>query len=264
VVQAQQKKLPYGHLNTLISLHGLASAYQAAGRIDEAIRPYEVIRQIFEKKYGLEHRHTLSAINQLAEAYQAAGKLAQAQPLFHRAAVGIEKDQFQHPEAGRIVGNLSDCHELLDQYAEAEIWRRKWLAIVKQKSGIESTAYGEELRSLGLILLHRQKWLEAETVLNESLAILQRKNPADWSTFHARSALGAALLGQKKYADAEPLMVQGYEGMKACESKMPAYAKFRLTQAVERLIKLYTDWNKPDKAARWQKDLEAKKARDKK
>ena len=41
-------------------------------------------------------------------------------------------------------------------------------------------------------------------------------------TFHTRSLLGGALLGQKKYADAEPLLTTGYEGMKQREQTMPA------------------------------------------
>jgi hypothetical protein len=34
--------------------------------------------------------------------------------------------------------------------------------------------------------------------------------------------LGASLLGQKHYADAEPLLLKSYEGMKAHEKTIPA------------------------------------------
>jgi hypothetical protein len=47
------------------------------------------------------------------------------------------------------------------------------------------------------------------------------------------------MLGQKKYADAEPLLKEGYEGMKQREKTMPAAAKVRLTEALERLVQLY-------------------------
>ena len=36
------------------------------------------------------------------------------------------------------------------------------------------------------------------------------------------SQLGEALSGQGRYAEAEPLVVGGYEGMKAREAKIPA------------------------------------------
>jgi len=43
--------------------------------------------------------------------------------------------------------------------------------------------------------------------------------------------LGAALLGQKKYAEAEPLLIDGYEGMKQREQTIPWQARARLTEA---------------------------------
>jgi len=64
--------------------------------------------------------------------------------------------------------------------------------------------------------------------------------------------LGGALLGQKKYADAEPLLLRGYEGLKQWEKSIPPQAANRLPEALERLIELYTATNKPDEAKKWQ------------
>ena len=73
--------------------------------------------------------------------------------------------------------------------------------------------------------------------------------------------LGEALVGQKQYAAAEPLLVQGYEGMKQREAKMPPQAKdLRLREALERLVQLYGACGKKDKAAEWRKKLEEAKA----
>ncbi len=74
---------------------------------------------------------------------------------------------------------------------------------------------------------------------------------------HVRDAQLARrrLLGQKKYAEAEPLLVQGYEGMKAREAKIPPQSKKRLTEAAERIVQLYDAWGKPDQAAEWRKRL---------
>jgi hypothetical protein len=72
--------------------------------------------------------------------------------------------------------------------------------------------------------------------------------------------LGGALNGQKKRAEAEPLMVQGYEGMKQRAAQIPLNGKPRLAEALERLVQLYDAWGKPDKAARWRSELESEKA----
>jgi hypothetical protein len=49
---------------------------------------------------------------------------------------------------------------------------------------------------------------------------------------NVKSMLGGAPLGQKNYADAEPLLIAGYEGMRRCETTIPPQAKDRLTSQI--------------------------------
>ena len=63
------------------------------------------------------------------------------------------------------------------------------------------------------------------------------------------------MLGQKKFADAEPLILAGYEGMMARHVKIPASGKPRLNDAAQRVVQLYEDWGKKDKAAEWRAKL---------
>jgi hypothetical protein len=58
--------------------------------------------------------------------------------------------------------------------------------------------------------------------------------------------LGGALLGQKKYADAEPLLLQGYEGTKKREKTIPPPGIIYIPEALDRLIELSTVTNKPE------------------
>ena len=69
------------------------------------------------------------------------------------------------------------------------------------------------------------------------------------------SSLGGALLGQGRHAEAEPLIVSGYEGMKAREAKIPPPGKPRFTDAAERVVRLYEEWGKKEKAAEWRTKL---------
>ena len=95
------------------------------------------------------------------------------------------------------------------------------------------------LVGLGLNRLKQHKYAEAEPLFRECLAIREQNEPDDWTTFNTKSMLGGSLLGQKKYAEAEPLLLAGYEGMKQREEKIPPQGKFRLTEALERLVQLY-------------------------
>jgi hypothetical protein len=104
-------------------------------------------------------------------------------------------------------------------------------------------------------LIQQSQWAEAETILRECLAIRAKTQPDDWSTFSTRSVLGGCLLGQKKYAEAEPLILAGYEGLKAREAQIPAPSKPRLAEAAERVVRLYEAWGKPEQAAAWKARL---------
>ena len=67
--------------------------------------------------------------------------------------------------------------------------------------------------------------------------------------------LGGAQLGQKKYAEAEALLLAGYEGMKQREKTIPEQGKVRIPEAIERLVQLYEATGKQDEAARWRTEL---------
>jgi len=96
--------------------------------------------------------------------------------------------------------------------------------------------------------------------LRECLAILEKTQPDVWSTFNVKSQLGGALLGQKKYADAEPLLLAGFEGMKRHEVRIPPKELVRLTEAVKRLVQLYEATGRMDETAKWRKTLESIKS----
>jgi hypothetical protein len=73
-------------------------------------------------------------------------------------------------------------------------------------------------------------------------------------TFDAQSMLGGSLLGQKQYAEAEPLLLKGYEGLKQWEKAMEPRDAPRVPEALDRLIDLYTARNKPDEVKKWREE----------
>ena len=244
-------KLGADHPNTLGSMNNLATGYFTVGKLDLALPIWEELLTFKTAKLGADHPDTLLSMSNLGVGYRAAGKLDLALPLFQEAAAGIEKRRFQHEYSERIVSNLSDCHERLGRSDRAEGWRRKWLAVVKDRSGATSQPYADALAPLGLNLLQQQKWSDAEPVLGECLGLRQKQQPDIWSTFNTQSMLGGSLLGQKKYADALPLLLRGYEGLKQREKAIPAAAAPRIPDALDRLIELYTATGKPAEAKRW-------------
>ena len=141
------------------------------------------------------------------------------------------------------------------KFVEGETLLSEDLSNVRAKLPTDESALGGRLHHLALALLLQERFAEAEPFARESLELREKKTPAEWSTFSSRSLLGGAMLGQKKYADAEPLLVSGYEGMREREANIPAARKLLIRQALERLVKLYEATDQPQKTAEWKAKL---------
>ena len=66
---------------------------------------------------------------------------------------------------------------------------------------------------LALAYHSQGKFSQSEPLAREVLEIERKNQPDDWQRFRTESLLGATLAGQKKYAEAEPLLLEGYRGM---------------------------------------------------
>jgi eukaryotic-like serine/threonine-protein kinase len=105
-------------------------------------------------------------------------------------------------------------------------------------------------------MLGRERHESAAQILRECVAILEKKQPGRWTKFRAQSLLGVALFGQRRYAEAEPFLLQGYEGLKAREQQIPPpLGRHRVTEAGERIVRLYEGWGRVDKAGEWRTKL---------
>lgn len=126
--------------------------------------------------------------------------------------------------------------------------RRKFL-------GNEHPRLATSLECLAEVLRDNGELDEAGILLRECLTIRERRLPDDWPTSSARSALGENLLQHKEYEEAERLLLSGFDGLKELQARIPAGSKRYLTAAVERLIRLYEETDRPVKAAEWHRKL---------
>lgn len=67
------------------------------------------------------------------------------------------------------------------------------------------------------------------------------------------AGLGRSLSGQKRYSEAEPLLLAGYQGMSQREATIPAASRPAYARISDWLAQLYTDQGKPELALRWKK-----------
>ena len=144
--------------------------------------------------------------------------------------------------------------------AQAEALLSKVLETMRHIPEFRQLSRATILIELARADLSQGKHEQAEALLRECLSIGDTKTPENWESFRCRSLLGASLAGQKRYAEAEPLLIEGYDGMLQRESVIPALFRFNVAHAVEQLAQLYRALGKADKAAEWDLVGQARKA----
>jgi hypothetical protein len=153
---------------------------------------------------------------------------------------------------------MSDQAELYEseaKYAQSEAIFTKVLEARRRVLGPRHPDTLESLASLARVRIQLQNWGAAEPLAREAVTAYQKTASNDWKRYDAESVLGASLAGQHKYAEAEPLLVSGYEGMVQREMLIPAGYRSNLEQVGQRLVQLYQAWDKPKKAAEWKQQL---------
>ena len=140
-------------------------------------------------------------------------------------------------------------------FDDAEAVLRTALSIQQKLLGAENPEVATSLEALGYVAGSKGKLTEAEAHFHQCLAIREKNSPDNWQTFTARSLLGGNLLDQKKFAEAEPLLLSGYEGMKQRQDKIPAASKPLLKDTLQRVVTYYQATGQLDRSAQWQKEL---------
>jgi serine/threonine protein kinase len=260
----RRRKVTLGpdHHDTLQSMNNLAMGYWAAHKLDLALPLLEETLKLLKAQLGPDHRHTLVCMSNLGTGYWAAGKLDLALPLWEeslrrrRARFGPD-----HPDTLQGMNNLGAGYQAAGKLELALPLLEEALKLHEAKHGAGSPAAVYTMNNLGRGYIRTGQTAKAEPLLRECLAIGEKRLPDSWTTFDTKSMLGAALLGQKNYADAEPLLLAGYQGLKQREAKIPMRGEIHLVLALERLVQLYQATAQNDKAKEWQEKLAGTKAR---
>jgi tetratricopeptide (TPR) repeat protein len=227
---------------------------------------------------GDDDPRTLSIWRTLAWVQVALDQAARAMPL---AAQALERHRYvmgdQHPFTLIAIGILARAYQAQGRYAEAAPLIAEARAGYRRLSKDDGCRMASVLGMLGENLVAEKKYAEAEPPLRECLATWERRPPHDGEFFmalspqgaareyaFAKSLLGASLLGQRRHAEAEPLLVQGYQGLTprtaARDARSIPLDKRRRIEALGWLVQLYEEWGKPDEAAKWRAELESAKA----
>jgi tetratricopeptide (TPR) repeat protein len=205
---------------------------------------------------GNENLRVAQSLDNLAAMLSTEGQLVEAENLA-RQGLAIRSKLSGNPSVVVAISlnNLACILEKGGALAEAESKHREALAMRRKLYGNDNQFSTQSAGNLVQVLVRRGKLTEAETLAREYLAVCERLFPEDWKTSNFRSLLGSSLLGLQRHAEAEPLLLSGYAGMKQREDKVPNEGRRHIKETLQRLVQLYEQTNRPDQLAEWRKKL---------
>jgi eukaryotic-like serine/threonine-protein kinase len=254
VLEIRKVKLGAEHPLTLLSMSNLAAAYQQIGRVNDSVTLNEETLKIRKAKLGADHLDTILVMSNLAGIYREVGRLDDALTVgeealkYRKSKLGAD-----HPDTLITMNNLAliylDANRLHDATAVFE----ETVKLQQAKLGLGHPRTLATQNNLATAYLTAKRWTDAAQTARACLAQREKSQPDDWRRYQTMSQLGAALAGIGQAAEAEPLLVQGYEGMKARSATAPAQSKKQVAAAAARIVPFYEAWGKKDNADEWRK-----------
>jgi eukaryotic-like serine/threonine-protein kinase len=176
----------------------------------------------------------LGNVRRLERRYaEADASIQEGTDLFARALGG------DHPNVAYGLMSLATSRYYQARYDAAELDARSALKIVGKLpngSHYDQTVY----ITLGRILTKTARPQQAEPLLRKALTLAQQKSRRPNDVAAAMESLGECLATQKRYAEAEPLLVESYQTFKRLQVPQSPL----LNDARTRLFKLYAGWGK--------------------
>jgi tetratricopeptide (TPR) repeat protein len=208
---------------------------------------------------GTEIVRYIPTIAEVAKAYYDQGKYPEAERLYIRALEASNRLlAMEDPDSLRIRMALAGVYVLEGKLDIAEESFNELVGINRRASGPEAKSTLLTMTLLGWTRIHQQKYIEVEVDLREVLRSLEQTQPNEWERYNCQSILGASLAGQKRFAEAEPILLSAYDGMMSRQSTVARAYPIRPKLQEEggtRIVQLYQDWGRPEKAAEWREKL---------
>jgi len=251
-LEIQRRVLGPEHSRTVMTMGNLAAIYLEEGKYPQAVELQSQALQVARRTLGPEHPLTLAFMGNLALEYGLDSKYAQAEALFNQTLEIMRRVRgSEHPSTLIHTADFASIYQREGKYELAETYAALALKGRRHALGSEHPDTLASEADLALAYVSQGKFAEAEPLARDALEAEKKIQPDDWQRYRAASLLGASLAGQKKYAEAEPLLLEGYQGMLARKDRIGIPERYHLDRAHDWVIRLYQAWGKPQKADEW-------------
>jgi tetratricopeptide (TPR) repeat protein len=235
-------------------MNNLSELYKVRGKFAEA---EPLLTKALETRRGLlgdEHPDTLESMRALGGLYRLEGRYAEAETLLNKALETRRRVQgAEHPETLGTLDDLAALRESEGEYAESEALLVSVLDARRRVLGPENPDTLDDMISLAEVRIELKKYADAEPLLREALSGYQKTASRTWPLYRSQSLLGSSLAAQGRFAEAEPLLVDGYNGMTGQTEQIPFEFRSTIDRTLQQIVQMYERWEKPEKAAAWRR-----------
>jgi tetratricopeptide (TPR) repeat protein len=260
LLEERKARLGPDHPEVLDCITDLAKAYQSASQLETSRRLDE---QVLEKRlllFGPTHRATLGIMTQLGDDHFYAGRFEEAIDLNVTILEVLRaKKESESEWAYYIRIQIAVSCMRVGRFDQAD----RLLCEVRQYHQNREDSHGRRYHVgnaagwLALSLVLQERYAEAEPLAREAAGFLAKYARNNARRFYYEGVLGAALLGQQKYTEAESILLQAYQGMKRWKGLSPLMIR-GLTEVGGWIVQLYEATNQPEKARAWREKVKLK------
>lgn len=255
-LEARLRVLGEEHSDTQTSRNNLALICRDLDRSGEAEAMLRRAIEIQMRTLGESHPLTLRSMNNLIIVLNSLGRTAEALQMSEQTLALQQRVLGEgHPDTLVSKSNLADLLRISGRLEDAAALLRQVIEERRRLYEGDTPRNALDLSSLAYILGTRGDLAGAEASYREALAVYLRTLPAEsWDVARTRISLGVAMERQKKYAEAEPILLAGYEGSVG----KPEVSEGLRAALIQRIVRLYESWDaaepgtgKAEKAAEW-------------
>ena len=236
--------------------HALSvSAYGTSAEISIPLmrEALEVRRALF----GDRHSSVAASLSDLALAMEPLDPHEADSLMSQAVEINVAVMGAKHPATLMTLNSLAALRRDQGAYAEAAPIYAEVIAIRRAVYPEQRLRLAYPLYGQGLVLTELGSHQAGEELLREALGILEETRAGSPLITLTRAAIGHNLAGQRRFPEAESLLVPAAEALQ--ETPVPALDKAR---ALERVARLYEAWNRPQQAGTYRKRLRDLAARE--
>ncbi len=179
------------------------------------------------------------------------GKIPEVRPVLEKAKEICERELGKENDVyGSILWRLGTLDFMQGEYSSALPQLQRGLELIAPVYADDQIVDVVHVRAMiGAALTRTGKAVAGEPLLRQALADGKKVPPAYFALTvgNLEEVLGECLLAQGRHADAEPLLLTGYNDLK---TRLGDKSSMTMA-AARRLHELYTAWHKPAEAVRF-------------